>query len=297
MLKLTPPPPRPSIKFKLSAETTVEELVQACAKVAEIPQGQLQLLHGFPPKPLLLIPSSSTALVADLGIKSGDSVLCADGLPCTLPPTRPLWPLLPLDRDCSLPITRHVIDADNSCLFESILYATDTASGYSSSAALRNAIARLVVLGCDEAMLGKTPQEYADWIVSPEAWGGEIEMSLIVKSLMRGLGLRAVDISTGVVYNYGQGEGEGDVSRVAYLLYDGIHYDLLVRGPQRLFAPDDTEALREAQAVAAEAKRLRAFTDTSSFTLRCLVCQQGLVGQREAQNHAADTGHTNFSEF
>ena len=39
------------------------------------------------------------------------------------------------------------------------------------------------------------------------------------------------------------------------------------------------------------------FTDTSSFTIRCLVCQCGLTGQAEAVAHAKASGHTNFSEF
>ena len=39
------------------------------------------------------------------------------------------------------------------------------------------------------------------------------------------------------------------------------------------------------------------FTDLAKFTLRCSVCQQGLVGQREAQAHAVSTGHSAFQEY
>ena len=41
-------------------------------------------------------------------------------------------------------------------------------------------------------------------------------------------------------------------------------------------AADDDAVLAEARALAAEAQRARKFTDTSAFTLRCLVCQCGL---------------------
>ena len=88
--------------------------------------------------------------------------------------------------------------------------------------------------------------------------------------------------------------------------YDGIHYDLLVRtlfdgAPEELdvtlFRPDDARALEQAKLVAAEARRNRTFTDTASFTLRCLVCQRGLKGQAAAVEHAQATGHANFSEY
>jgi len=39
------------------------------------------------------------------------------------------------------------------------------------------------------------------------------------------------------------------------------------------------------------------FVNVSKFTLRCLVCQAGLVGQKEAVEHAKTTGHTNFAEY
>lgn len=49
--------------------------------------------------------------------------------------------------------------------------------------------------------------------------------------------------------------------------------------------------------LAREAQAARQFTDTGSFTLRCLVCQAGLVGQEDAVKHATETGHQNFSEY
>jgi len=42
---------------------------------------------------------------------------------------------------------------------------------------------------------------------------------------------------------------------------------------------------------------MRQFTDTSKFTLRCNVCQLGLVGEKEAVQHAQATGHDKFSEY
>lgn len=48
--------------------------------------------------------------------------------------------------------------------------------------------------------------------------------------------------------------------------------------------------------VAHEAKKSGQFTDVQNFTLRCLVCNRGVMGQAGAQAHAKSTGHTNFGE-
>lgn len=41
----------------------------------------------------------------------------------------------------------------------------------------------------------------------------------------------------------------------------------------------------------------RQFTDTANFTLRCLVCQLGVKGEKEAMEHAKATGHQSFGEY
>lgn len=46
-----------------------------------------------------------------------------------------------------------------------------------------------------------------------------------------------------------------------------------------------------------QAHDAKQFTDVGKFTLRCTACQLGLVGQAQAQKHAQETGHVNFSEY
>ena len=53
----------------------------------------------------------------------------------------------------------------------------------------------------------------------------------------------------------------------------------------------------KARRVVGEAHAARQFTDTANFSLRCLVCQQGLKGEKEAVEHAKQTGHQNFGEY
>ena len=45
-----------------------------------------------------------------------------------------------------------------------------------------------------------------------------------------------------------------------------------------------------------EAKAAHQYTDTTGFTLKCLVCGVKMKGEAEAQQHTVSTKHTNFSE-
>jgi ubiquitin thioesterase OTU1 len=108
-----------------------------------------------------------------------------------------------------------------------------------------------------------------------------------------------VDIKTGRCSVFG--EDKAYAERL-YLLYDGIHYDALVRrngdgSVTTRFASTDAGALAGALRVAREAQAARQFTDMATFTLQCLVCGQGLVGHTGAVDHAKATGHTNFGEY
>ena len=76
-------------------------------------------------------------------------------------------------------------------------------------------------------------------------------------------------------------------------LFDGAPPELDVS----VFEASDDVAAREAEALVGELHRQRKFTDTASFTIRCLVCQRGLKGEKEALEHAKTTGHTNFAEY
>eukprot|EP00960_Hanusia_phi_P006878 196332-Hanusia_phi.AAC.2 len=111
----------------------------------------------------------------------------------------------------------------------------------------------------------------------------------------------------------GAGESRG-LSERMFLMYDGIHYDVVLErlGEREvtLFPADDLEvslvipceSLTDQQAEELALALVKTFhdkrqyTDTSNFSLRCLVCGQGLHGSEGAQKHAAETGHGNFAE-
>ena len=150
----------------------------------------------------------------------------------------------------------------------------------------------------------RPPAEYAQWIMQSDNWGGGIEIAVLASHFR--VEIAAFDVQTKRVDLFGQGHGH--TSRVL-LLYDGVHYDLIVKelfagAPEELdvcvFSIESGEAevaMAEAQLLVHEAHTKRAFTDTAKFTLRCLVCQEGLVGQEGAMEHAKKTGHGNFCEY
>lgn len=199
-------------------------------------------------------------------------------------------------------LTRTMVPADNSCLFTSVYYVVE--GGVLNPACapeMRRLIARIVASDPDfysEAILGKTNQEYCEWIKRDDTWGGAIEISILSKFYQ--CEICVVDTQTVRIDRFGEDAG---YSKRVLLIYDGVHYDPLQRNfpdpdtpPLTIFSSNDDIVLVQALELADEAKRKRQFTDVNRFTLRCMICQKGLTGQAEAREHAKETGHTNFGE-
>lgn len=205
--------------------------------------------------------------------------------------------------DASPVLARRVVPADNSCLFTSVYYVVE-GGVYDPACApdMRSLIAQIVSgdpAAYSEAVLGKSNGEYCSWIKRSDTWGGAIELSILSKFYH--CEICVVDTQTVRVDRFG--EDAGYHNRVL-LIYDGIHYDPLQKEapgadappPQTVFSTSDDVILAQALELADEARRKRQFTDVNRFSLRCMVCQTGLVGQKEARKHAKETGHTNFGE-
>ncbi|XP_042142877.1 ubiquitin thioesterase OTU1 [Ixodes scapularis] len=149
-----------------------------------------------------------------------------------------------------------------------------------------------------EAFLGRPNREYCTWILNEDHWGGAIELAVLSRHY--DLEMVAVDAQSARLHRFGEDRG---YDQRILLLYDGIHYDPLVleplepgRPPQTLFSAHDDTVLALALELAREAKASRQYTDVRNFTLRCLACDMGLVGQDQARKHAAETGHLGFGE-
>jgi len=211
-------------------------------------------------------------------------------------------PALPPLQDAVPTLERRVVPADNSCLFTSVHYVVE-GGVYEPACApeMRGLIAQIVAsdpAAYCEAVLGKTNEEYCAWIRRDDTWGGAIEVSILSKFYQ--CEICVVDTQTVRVDRFGEDAG---YNKRVLLIYDGIHYDPLQKTlagsdapPQTVFSTFDDVTLAQALELADEARRKRQFTDVNRFALRCMVCQEGLVGQKEARQHAKETGHTNFGE-
>ena len=129
---------------------------------------------------------------------------------------------------------------------------------------------------------------------------GAIELTLLARHFQTQI--HAYDIQSGRVDTYG---AEENFSTKILLLYDGIHYDALAKTFD-LSLPEDCDVTvhslsddsvhQLALLIAEQMRSSRSYTDTASFSLRCLVCAKGMVGNDDAVKHSRETGHQNYAE-
>lgn len=294
----------------LQETTTIADLKLKISEITDIPAPFLHILIGFPPKPLDL--SRDNEKLNKSGISSGDTLIVeekantlkedeelAKKLANEEEESKRFNELIP-DGDYMGILLKKVVPADNSCLFTSIGFVLKGEVDTENNSYMRTIIAEEVANDPEtysEAILGKPNREYCDWIKRSESWGGAIEVSIL--SNFYGLEIDVVDITNAIINRFGEDKNFG--MRV-FLLFDGIHYDPLfmesISGgePKTIFPIEAENVYQQAEQIAKEAKSSRQFTDVNKFTLRCIQCDTMLIGQIQAQEHAVNTGHTNFGE-
>lgn len=197
-------------------------------------------------------------------------------------------------------LMKQIVPADNSCLFTSVGYALNGRVDTTVGTYMRELIGETVKndpYNYSEAILGKPPLEYCDWIRKPESWGGAIELAVL--SEFYGIEIDVVDTLNAVINRFGE---DKRYSHRIFLMFDGIHYDPLYLEPfnggsiQTLFRISEESLLKQAEQLAMEAKTSRQYTDVNKFTLKCLVCNVLFTGQIQARTHAQETGHNKFGE-
>jgi hypothetical protein len=114
---------------------------------------EYQLFVGFPPKAIHF--SSVQCTLLEVGIISG-SIITVRKMP---------------------KIVKRVVDADNSCIFNSVHYCINHNRDFKPKD-MRQNIANFIMNRPEkynESPLGRPPSEYVEWIQEPSSWGGEIE--------------------------------------------------------------------------------------------------------------------------
>ena len=199
-------------------------------------------------------------------------------------------------------LLRHEVPSNNSCLFTSVHFCmNDGHYDESIGRSMRRIIADTVSSDPEtfnEAILGRSNEDYCRWIQNENHWGGAIELAIL--SQKYSIEIVAVDTQNVRLNRFGE---DKNYPKRILVIYDGIHYDPLklelFDGSDRvktIFASSDDQVLEQALELAREAKRSRQFTDVNNFTLRCISCNKKLTGEAQAQDHAKKTGHINFGE-
>ena len=144
-----------SEKQKFNDDACVNDLVHF-AKIQKPDTKPPSFYSGYPP--VRLDYDSGSSSLSSIGIKSGQLITIKEG---EVP-----YPL------------RRVIDADNSCLFNALSYACHRSRELFNPPEWRNVASMVVQESSEqysEAILGKTPEAYSQWIRQETSWGGEIE--------------------------------------------------------------------------------------------------------------------------
>jgi len=297
----------------LDKEDSLEKLLTHTTESLKLPShvelADLKLLSGFPPHPLDI--SDLSISISDSGVRSGDSLILQYSSVQDHKPPSPAslssqkvfggdsgQPVKKLKTDLTRPtLERKVVPADNSCLFTAINFCmSGEVVDSQHSSFMREIISNVVsqdAVKYSEAILGRSNPAYCAWIQGRDAWGGAIEVQILAEYFQVEIGV--VDIMSGSITVFGEG---ASFPQRMYLLYDGIHYDSLQRGSDSaaVFPPGDSQVREAAKAAADSARAAHQFTNTTGFTLKCLVCGLRMKGEKEALQHANQSKHTNFSE-
>ena len=288
----------------ITIESTLKDLKSAISELTKIPTRAMKILQGFPPR--TVDTSDDGKQLAGMNLKSGDTLIVEEDPAIQAQAAARQYESLLHEMQAQYEaqgiLSRKVVPANNSCLFTSINFVMGGGKlDLRSAGPMRQVIASVVSsdpVTYNDAFLGKQNDEYCAWILSDDTWGGAIEIAILTKYYQ--VEIDVVDTQTCRIDRFGEDQ---HYSKKVLLIYDGIHYDPLMmepvdpsQSPYTQFSCHDEKVLAQAQELAAEAKSSRQFTDVSSFTLRCLVCQKCLTGQAEAQQHAQQTGHINFGE-
>lgn len=317
--------------INLSTESTLKELVDEIRKVTDIGNSDINLLTGFPPKPINM---SLNLTLSQAKIVSGDCIILQKINNCdnkrlklaieeepvnhnekieeepivvenhVTSNTLHIDSLIENQRRISASIlTKQTIPSDNSCLFASVYYCLNNASlnGFDSDNERQLVCATLLSQPgkFDRAFLeDKSPEVYCKWIMDTNRWGGSIELCIL--SSLHSVEIDVVNVNTDRIDRFGE---DCDYFHKILIIYDGIHYDSLALEDVNsgelvtLFPISDKEVIAKAQQLARELQSSRQYTDLHGFSIVCRDCHCLMVGQSAVVQHANATGHSNFGEI
>ncbi|ABN65701.2 predicted protein [Scheffersomyces stipitis CBS 6054] len=310
-----------------SAETLGQFLdtINSMSELKEIESHILTgIKTGFPPKSVDL--TSTSKLLAESEIRDGDQLLVEFGemVAKTENDENPKESASETVSETEIPsvyipqqdkylILRNIPD-DNSCMFNSISYALSGYSSYetfSPPSELRSVIVSYIQNSPElynEAILGRSPEDYCKCIIKKDSWGGAIELGILADWF--GIRINCLDIESGNFITFEKEQGP-QPDKFIILIYSGVHYDVVAVNSTLSVSDGDKanditswscggkeeSAVLEASHKLCKLLQSRNYsTNTTTFRVRCLNCYEILVGETGASKHAEETGHYNFGE-
>ncbi|KAF8308094.1 OTU-domain-containing protein [Clavulina sp. PMI_390] len=168
-----------------------------------------------------------------------------------------------------------VVPDDNSCLFSSIAVIFE--QDINMAPKLRQVVADAIrkdPVQFDEAILGRSQEDYISTILKPSAWGGAIELMIFADHYKTEIS--SFDVESGRCYRF----GEGKYDSRCIVMYSGIHYDATSLAPTASAPPDfhttvfpieSQSIFQAASKLATKRREKKAYTNTATFDLRCQV--------------------------
>lgn len=290
-------------------DATLEKLILA----SDAPSPVAGIRYGYPPQKVENDERTFQSKLDALGISSGEKIILLfqdEGNKSqtvtddqfTQVSQAPNDPLPPHKCKLSLPtgeetvLQARQIPDDNSCLFHSLSYCVY--KDISLSPTLRTVCSDRIrndkVLYSD-AVLDRPNEEYAQWILRKDSWGGGIEIAILSKNF--GVAIYVLDMDAQKFEKF----NEDQFDQFIIVMFNGIHYDSLELANQRtVFDRRDeifSEAVLEAALeIAKQLKRTGHSFNTRRDRIICNTCKTILVGERDVAKHAESTGHVDFGQ-
>ena len=191
-----------------------------------------------------------------------------------------------------------LINQDNSCMFSSIHYAEN--QNFNSCYYLREHVANIILANPHKftrEVLLKSPQEYADWIMQKNTWGGAIELQILAELIEKEIAV--ISINPWNIQIFGE---EQNYRKRIYLVYNGAHYNMIVRNFSSGNANMDVTIFRayckinlDAASQAAH-KFMTQNRENEDMVFYCRQCDSTILGKSYATAHGQETRHNQITQ-
>lgn len=285
----------------------VGELLQEIAEKFGIVIEDIGMIRfGYPSQKVEINDDVIIKLIEDIGLNSGEKigvVLKSNGSvskPSATPKVSSLrnnQSSFYTDAGSKMIVQQHQVPDDNSCLFHAISYCMY--KDISLSSGLRELVAKEILSNgstYNEAILGKKPQDYVNWIQKNDSWGGGIEIAVLSEAICVAIYVLDMDAIKFEKFN------EDKYNEFIIILFNGVHYDSieLENGKTAFNMKTDKElsekVLEHSLEIAKKLKESGHAFNTHKANIICNVCQKTFVGERDVARHAESTGHTDFGQ-